>query len=155
MPPWQRQTAQHSTGSTHSGSLETTNLSLEQFPLAREVTKNAKEQAKLMVNNAVETMLCVKEGEDGLSKMGMALSQLPKKPNLLVSHAEIGKVDTSVPKGGRNSTGFQDWTNPDLPQGATKQGSTGKEPMCLADLMSTCVATLLMVQVKCFLRLLF
>ena len=151
MPPWQRQTVQHSTGSTHSGNLATTNLSLEQFPLAREVTMNAKEQAKLMVNSAVETMFYVKEGEDALSKIGMTLSDLPKKPNLFVSHAEIGTVDTLVRNGGCNSTGFQDWTNPDLPQGATKQVSTGKEPMCLADLMSTCVATLLMVQVKCYL----
>jgi hypothetical protein len=148
MPPWQRQTTQHSTGSTHSGSLETNGLSLEQFPLAREVTMNAKQQARLMVESAVETVLCVKEGADALSKISKVLNELPKKGESSAPHVGNGKTDTSVMAGCHASTGFRDWVDPDSPHGDTKQGSTGKDPRFLSDLMSTCVATLLMVQVK-------
>ncbi|MCO5597679.1 hypothetical protein L7F22_051760 [Adiantum nelumboides] len=145
LPPWHRSSLQHTTTTyMQPGNLESNAFSLEQFPLAKEVTAHAKQQARLMVNTAVESMFSIKEGEDALSKIGAALNHLPKA-NFSVSQAEGVKPEiTSV---GINSgyVDVVDWANGNPAVGATKS-TNGKDSVFLADLMSTCVATLLMVQ---------
>ena len=108
------------------GGLETNSLSLDLSPLVKEVMLNAKEQANLMVNTAMDTMFSIKPGEDVLSKIGMALNQLTKT-NLSSSSYADGKADDISP-----------------PLGTGKDNDS----VFLSDLMSNCVATLLMVQVK-------
>lgn len=137
LPPWHRSSLQHTPAFMHPGNLESNAFSLEQFPLAKEVTVHAKQQARLMVNTAVETMLSIKEGEDALSKIGAALTHLPKT-SISVSQAE--GVKPEVPGGA------VDWANGNLVVGGAAKANNGKDSVFLADLMSTCVATLLMVQ---------
>ncbi|MCO5608511.1 hypothetical protein L7F22_062722 [Adiantum nelumboides] len=144
LPPWHRSSLQHTTTYMQPGNLESNAFSLEQFPLAKEVTVHAKQQARLMVNTAVESMLSIKEGEDAMSKICAALNHLPKA-NFSVSQAEgVKPEETSV---GINSgyVDVVDWANGNPAVGATKPAN-GKDSVFLADLMSTCVATLLMVQ---------
>ncbi|KAI5057221.1 hypothetical protein GOP47_0027236 [Adiantum capillus-veneris] len=144
LPPWHRSSLQHTTTYMHPGNLESNAFSLEQFPLAKEVTVHAKEQARLMVNTAVETMLSIKEGEDALSKIGAALNHLPKA-NIGVSQAEGVKAEVTSAGISSSFSGVVDWANGN-PAGGAAKPANGKDSVFLVDLMSTCVATLLMVQ---------
>eukprot|EP00250_Pteridium_aquilinum_P014030 c21731_g1_i1 orf=621-4265(+) len=147
LPPWHRSSVQHATGYVQPGNLESNAFSLEQFPLAKEVTMQAKHHARLMVNTAVETMLSIKEGEDALSKIGIALNHLPKA-NMNVSQGDGVKAEIQTAGPVQVSSGFGDgvdWSDGNPVNGAMKP-TNGKDTVFLADLMSTCVATLLMVQ---------
>ncbi|KAH7330857.1 hypothetical protein KP509_20G005600 [Ceratopteris richardii] len=142
-PPWQRSAVPVVT-QTHQGNMEGNAFSLDQFPLAKEVTIHAKHHARLMVNTAVETILSIKDGEDALFKIGAALNQLPKA-SMSIPQPDVNvKVESS--SGGSSGLGGPvNWSNTNHAAGATDPND-GKDSMFLADLMSTCVATLLMVQ---------
>lgn len=153
LPPWHRSPLQQTLGLSKPWSLDCNAFSMEQFPVVRELAVHVKHDARLMVNTAMEAMISLAEGEDALSKIGNVLNLL-EKTNISVPQTDGLKVDSAAAPivchvSSCFCTGSDPMTSIDYGKtGGVKQTSSNNadDTTVLAELMTTCVAALLMVQ---------
>ncbi|EEC75809.1 hypothetical protein OsI_12755 [Oryza sativa Indica Group] len=116
-----------------------------------EVIETSRSRAKLMVDVAIQAMCSVSEGEDAYAKVGEALDNLNNRST--GSGSSILGIRRIPPDSGQANSSHQDNTtsghfdpatnnisSPRLPNGCDS------EPQFPSELISSCVATILMIQ---------
>ncbi|CAK9266551.1 unnamed protein product [Sphagnum jensenii] len=133
VPPWHRYSPQGVYVLGSSDSANTGELGpLYSGPGLAEMADSAKEHARLMVTTAVKAMDAVKDGEDAFQKLGCALEALPKLGGSFAALQTPSPCVDPVAKATHlDQAGFS---------------SVNAEGASLLELMTSCVATLFMLQ---------
>ncbi|CAK9869126.1 unnamed protein product [Sphagnum jensenii] len=133
VPPWHRYSPQGVYVLGSSDSANTGELGpLYSGPRLAEMADSAKEHARLMVTTAVKAMDAVKDEEDAFQKLGCALEALPKLGGSFAAlQTPSPCVDPVVNATHLDQAGFS---------------SVNAEGASLLELMTSCVATLFMLQ---------
>ncbi|ONM29134.1 Protein ALWAYS EARLY 3 [Zea mays] len=113
-----------------------------------EVIETSRCKAKMMVDVAVQAMCKVREGENAFAKIGEALDDLDSRGT--GSGSSILGIRRIPPDSGKANTSFQDNGTP-APAAINSSGPRlpngyDSEAQVPTDLISSCVATILMIQ---------
>eukprot|EP01018_Ginkgo_biloba_P039343 Gb_37435 [translate_table: standard] len=158
IPPWHRAMSL-SAGAGGSGTSDpNASISLDTTPQIGEIVNNSKRRARMMVDAAMQAMSSLKEGEDALAKVGGVLDTATylhagvDSGNVAV---KLGSSQFDSTRGGEQETmNFREsstWFGSELPAEDApdvkrKISSDRKETSLPSELITSCVATLLMIQ---------
>ncbi|XP_010931795.1 protein ALWAYS EARLY 3 isoform X3 [Elaeis guineensis] len=115
-----------------------------------EIVESSRRKARTVVDAAVQAMCALKEGEDAFVKIGEALDSV----NSRISGPGSGVlgVRRNPPDPGHGGSAYQDHTTSCMPEATASHASpkphlsSDSEIQLPSDLISSCVATLLMIQ---------
>lgn len=152
LPIWAKQTSVSNGPGAPPGSVDNfSSNSQEAGSNVVEILRGSTSKAHSMVNAAVQAMSSIREGEDAFERISEALTSLNKCPSTSDSGVSTlrspGPANGSSAQHNPSTSGMSECLPTSHPSGPTSQNDSDKNELQIpSDLITSCVATLLMIQ---------